>query len=212
MTGKKIELDVDSNFTIQLLKAQIFSIEMIPAEQQRLIFAGKQLADDLTLEDYNIKHLSTIHFVERTIVDFQIFAKIMNKTITLDIDPSKSIEIMKELIQDKEGIPPYIQKLFFNGKELEDGRTPSDYNIKRESTITLKYFLKIKSRKRMLNFELDDNILISKLKEMIELQEKIPIDHFSLNFLEKEFEFNDEVLTKNVIFDEDKCLFLELNQ
>ena len=64
----------------------------------------------------------------------------------------------------------------------------------------------------MLNFELDDNILISKLKEMIELQEKIPIDHFSLNFLEKEFEFNDEVLTKNVIFDEDKCLFLELNQ
>jgi ubiquitin len=65
LTGKTVTVEVDPGATIDAIKQQVQDKEGIPPDQQRLIFAGKQLEDGHTIQEYNLEADSTLHMVLR---------------------------------------------------------------------------------------------------------------------------------------------------
>lgn len=192
LTGKIIILEVEPAIFIEEVKVKIQDKEGIPPEHQHLIVAGKELENGRTLRDYNFRDKSTLTLV--SIRCMQIFVEMMTeveKTITLQVEPTTSIEKAKSKIQDKEGIPPEQQRLFYGGKELEHCHTLKDYNIESLSTLHLGvtrtiYVMAPTGKKTTLDVLPSDSI--EKVKKKIYDNEKIPPDEQHLTFDGKEME------------------------
>ncbi|XP_047093329.1 polyubiquitin-like [Lolium rigidum] len=133
LAGKTMSVMVDPSDTINVVKAKI-------QDQERLLFGGKELDDRCTLADYGIQDESSLDLDLRRPKrrKMQIFVKgLTGKTRTLRVEELDTVESVKAMIQEVEGVPVSEQRLLFGGGQMEDGRTLKDYGIAKESTIHL---------------------------------------------------------------------------
>ena len=156
INGYATSLEVESTDTLGTVKEKMQDKVGIPKGKQKIIFGGTMLMeDDRTLSEYNIKNSDTVHMVlhircrghcgcrgqsaeYKITPTLKIVAKTLTgKSITLDVEPTETIEDMKKKIQIKEGIPPENQKITFAGKVLPDDRILFLYKMQFYSLLVL---------------------------------------------------------------------------
>lgn len=138
----------------------------------------------------------------------QIFVRVLGeKTIALMVKPSDTILRVKKRIEDKESIPSNRQRLIYAGKQFENERTLSDYNVQRDSTLHLLLRLDFGPQMRIfvltlngkkITLEVKRSDLIETVKQMIHKEAGCPPDHQRLIFNGKELENGLDLLHYNI--------------
>mgnify|MGYP002803393100 CR=1 FL=1 len=148
--AKTITIEAEGTETIRNIKCRVQDKEGIIPDVQVLEFAGERLEDEKTLRDYNVSTQDTLHLIlsSRGLI-FQVFvySTSTRKTFVLDNnDASETVETLKKNIQTSQGICLDRKELVYEGKQLDNGLTLSDYNIEEGSVILLREISRRTSR------------------------------------------------------------------
>jgi len=141
INGSEAPINMHPSNTIQSVKTKVYDVLGIPPREQRLIFAGVELADNRTLSSYNAKDGSVLHLVQRTRPNksnpnmINIKAE---RAVIEEIDPYDRIRYVKTKINEVLGYSIDAQRLVFGDVELKDGYSVSDYNIKEGDELIIK--------------------------------------------------------------------------
>ncbi|KAF7099329.1 hypothetical protein CFC21_112647 [Triticum aestivum] len=138
LAGKTITIKVDPSDTIYIVKTKI-------QDQQRFVFNGEQLEDERTLNDYGIQDESTLSLdlpIQRRRMLIRVNT-LTGTSLPLDVENFDTIDSVKEKIWVEKGIPVHQQRLVYAGKQLENGRTLEEYNIRHEATLHLILCLRV---------------------------------------------------------------------
>ena len=119
LAGRTITVETEPSVNVQSVKVKIERKLGFPVDKQYLLFEGKRLETGRPLCEYNIPTESVLYLAPTS--GMHIFVKMRTeKTISLETEPSNTILDLKEIIQDKEGIPADQQRLIFADEEVED--------------------------------------------------------------------------------------------
>ncbi|PIA34372.1 hypothetical protein AQUCO_03800169v1 [Aquilegia coerulea] len=132
--NRTINLKVKSWYSIENVKNIIESMEGIPTKKQKLYLTGVKLENDMTLADSKILQGQTLDLI----CGMHIFVKMLTgKIYTLEVDSYDSVDDVKEMMEEKEGIPTEQQRLIYRGRQIESGRFLADYQVEEDSVLHL---------------------------------------------------------------------------
>ena len=191
LNGKTTIFEIKPNETIDNIKHMIQDYEGIPADQQRLIFAGKLIENGHSITEYNIHNESTIHLNLELRGgrhgNFKcIYIKTNNRLIIVDATSEDKILSLKKQVYFQLDIPVYDQCLTYNGQTLKNDLCLVDYNISDYSMVFLnvkpiQIFVKVPTGNIVnLNVSLSDTI--KNIKALIQEKEQIPVNQQKILF------------------------------
>ncbi len=207
---KTITLEVESNDTIEIVKAKFHERENIHPAQQRLIKSGTLLKDSFTLSHYNILEKSTLHMVLNISLQIRISNDSSGEMVILEVEAYDTIQFVKSKISNIIHVPSENQILVFAGKTLENIQTISYYNIQHQNTLRMiphlpssTYLINVRTLNgRQIQLDVDGSESIGFIKYKIQGKENIPPEHQKLIFSGKELE-DDHILADYKIKKED---------
>lgn len=174
-SGDLLLLNGEADDTIRDLKQKLFYQVNNPPSQQRLIYRGKQLDDDKSLQSYSIGNNAVIRYLPKLKEEIQLNCSIFTgQLLALSVELDQSIYHVKELLHQQAGIPIDKQRLMLVNKQLKDSETLRFYGMQDNDTISMvlklprRIHLHVKrNQEETITVEVESNDTVADIKEMI---------------------------------------------